>query len=139
VATLDQITFEDISLVKLVTTSPFAGGRTEEAITIVVGSDVVLDFSPATIIDGTYYVMVTASYEIGRESSAQVISRLFDPADGRLEIGICSVIKFGATLILEPITTINRTDPYADNTTRAGFMPAEAVNLLEAALQTVRK
>ena len=138
-ATLNQITTDDTSIAKLSTTSTYAGGRTEEAITIILGADVVLDFAPGTITNGTYFVMVTASYEIGLESTAQVISRKFDPPDGRLEIGVCSVTKFGATLLLDPITTINRTNPYADDTTRVGFMPPGSISFLSSALQTVQE
>ena len=138
-ATLEQITFDDISVAKVASTSSFAGNRTEEAITVVIESDISLDFSPGTITDGTYFVILTASYEVGQESSALVSSRKDDPADGRLEIGICAVTKFGGALTLEPITTTNRADPYADNTTRIGLMPAGAVDDLAGALQTVRE
>jgi len=138
-ATLQSITSEDISLAKVLTTSPYGGGRTEEAITVVLGTDASLDFSPVSITDGTYYVKLVVDYVIGQQTVAQIISIKDEPPDHRLSVGICKVTKFGAALTLETIAPENRTDPYADSVTRIGFMPADAISDLSAALTTVQE
>ena len=124
-ATIDQVSTEDVSVARVDTTSTLAGDRTEEATTVVVDSDVVLDFSPGTIPDGTYYVVVTASYEVGESSSVQVVTLLATPPGGRLQIGVCSVTKTSGTLVLEPINDpslpTNRHTPYAERSTRFGW------------------
>lgn len=135
-ATLDAITTDSVSVGKVDTTSTYAGGRTEEALTVIIASDIVLDFSPGTITDGTYYVLLRATYEIGQQTTAEVVSIKDSPPDGRLTTGLCKVTKFGGSLALEPIAPENRTDPYADVRTRNGFMPADSIQDLTAALTT---
>ena len=135
-AEIDNFTSDGVSLAKLNTTSQFAGNRTEEQLTVLITSEIELDFSPISVTDGTYYVNLTADYEIGVETTAQIISIKDTPPDGRFIIGICSVTKFGTSLTLEPVTIYNRSDPYADIRTRNGFMPADSILDLSQALTT---
>lgn len=138
-ATLDKFTSEDLSLAKVTTSSSLAGGRTEEALTVVIGEDVELDFSLPLITDGSYYVNLRASYEIGSDTSAEIYSIKDTPPDGSREVGICRVTKSGPDLTLDPIGPDNRSDPYADVNTRVGFMPGESIFDIGAALTTVQE
>lgn len=135
-AAVEQFTAESMSVAQLVTSSPLAGGRSEQAVTIVTEQSVSLDFSPGSYIDGVYHVMATAYYSAGEESFAQVITRMDPPPDGRFEVGICAVTKTGGVLLLNAITPEVRTTPYADLATRYGLTDAESLEDLSAAVQT---
>lgn len=138
-ATLDSFTSEDISLAVMSSTSTLAGGRTEETLTVVTSETQILDFSPGSVIDGIYHVMVTAGYEMGEETTAQVFSRLLVPADNKFEVNICTVTKSGGGLVFDPFTPTNRFTPYADGITRHGFTDPGAFEDLQAALLTVQE
>lgn len=138
-AELVSYTDDAISVAKLITTSRLSRGQTEEALTVIIGDEVNLDYSPTTITDGTYYVKLVASYEIGTNSSAEIISIKDAPPDHRFALGICKVTKSGVSLILEPFDTTNRSDPYADAVTRNGFMPGDSIADLAQALTTTNE
>ncbi|MGD9725486.1 MAG: hypothetical protein AB7L09_00365 [Nitrospira sp.] len=138
-ATVDGFTSEGVSVAVLSTTSTLAGDRTEETLTVVTPSEQELDFSPVSVIDGVYHIMVTAGYEMGTETTAQIISRLLVPADNRFEINVCTVTKTSGTLVLSTYTPFNRFTPYADGPTRHGFSDPGSIEDLQAALLTVQE
>lgn len=83
------------------------------------------------------YVVLKASYQVGVESSAQIVTQLAAP-NGRTEIGICRVDALGPMVIV--------TDPTVDSAARQipiaraaqpfGFMPGGSVEDLETAILT---
>lgn len=122
---------EGISFGRVVATNSLAPGRSEDMIDVITADDVDLDFTGFA--DGVYYVILTASFEVGQTTSAQILTRTTPPPDGATEVLVCQVTKVGVVLTVSATAPATRHEPFAFEGTRIGFMPGGSIEqLLEA-------
>jgi len=130
-ATLASFVEEDVSLARVVSSSPLAGGRSEHMIDVVTSDTVELDFTGFG--DGVYYVILTATYEVGQTTLGSIITRTTPPPSGPQEVLVCVATKVGVALTVAATTPATRHEPHAFEGARIGFMPGGSVeSLLEA-------
>lgn len=136
-ATVGAFTTEGISVARVVTSTPLVPGRSEDMVDIVTGDNVVLDFTGFA--DATYFVIATASYQVGQPTTAAIISRTAPPPDGVTEILVCKVTKNGASLTVDALAPTSRQEPFAFAGQRIGFMPGGSIESLLAAVATTKE
>jgi hypothetical protein len=132
-ATVELFVEEDISFGRVVSSSSLAGGRSEHMVDVFTTDTPTLDFTGFP--DGTYYVILTATYEIGATTVGSVITRTTPAPSGAQEVLICRVTKVGAALTLvESTSPATRHEPIAFEGQRIGFMPGGSMEALLAAI-----
>ena len=83
-ATLGSYVDEGVSLGRVVSSSPLSGGRSEHMVDVITTDTVSLDFTGFA--DGVYYVILTATYQIGATTAGSLLTRTFPPPSGAQEV-----------------------------------------------------
>jgi hypothetical protein len=103
-------------------------------IDVVTSGTVELDFTGFA--DGAYYVILTATYEVGQTTLGNIITRTLIPPSGPQEVLVCIATKAGVGLTVAATTPTSRHEPHAFEGTRIGFMPGGSAESLLAATAT---
>jgi hypothetical protein len=130
-ATLGQYVVEDISFARVVTNNPLVAGRSEDMVDVITGDPFDLDFTGFP--DGVYYVILTASYQVGQTTSATLITRTTPAPSGPTEVLVCITTKIGVALTVAAVAPASRHEPFAFEGTRIGYMPGGSYESLLAA------
>lgn len=136
-ATLGVFIDEGISTARIVAENPSAPGTSEDMLDIFTRTDATLDFTGFP--DGVYYVLVTATYQIGATSTAQIITRTTPEPDKAKEALICVVTKVGASLTIAAEAPATRDEPFAYDGQRIGFMPGGSIEAVLGAILTTQE
>lgn len=131
-AVVETFVEEDVSFGRVVSSSTLSAGRSEHMLDVFTTDTITLDFTGFT--DGTYYVILTASYQVGATTIASIITRTTPPPNGVQEVLICKVTKVGASITtIEATSPETRNEPVAFEGQRHGFMPGGSVERLLSA------
>lgn len=136
-AELTNIGSDLISFARVTSNTPTVTGRTEHMLDIVTTDTVAIDFTGFS--DGTYYVYVTGSYQVGSTTIATVQSRTTPPPNGLSEVLVCVVQKVSTTITVQASSPTTRQEPFAAAGQRIGFMPAGSIENLQAATLTTQE
>lgn len=128
---------EGISFGRVVSANALSPGRSEDMLDVLTTDSVVLDFTGFS--DGVYHVILTANYQVGQATSAQIITRTTPSANGAAEVLICQATKVGAALTIAATAPATRHEPFAFTGTRIGFMPGGSIEALLAATATTNE
>ena len=131
-AVVSQFVEEDVSLGRVVSSSPAAGGRSEHMLDVITTDPIALDFTGFA--DGVYYVILTATYAVGETTIGSVLTRTTPPPSGALEVLVCIATKVGASLTVAASAPTSRHEPLAFDGTRIGFMPGGSLESLTLAV-----
>jgi len=131
-ASVEHFGEEGVSLARVVSSSSLAAGRSEHMIDVITSDTVDLNFTGFA--DGVYYVILTASYEVGQTTIGNIVTRTTPPPTGPQEVLICVATKVGVGLTVSATTPLTRHDPHAFVGTRIGFMPGGSIESLQQAI-----
>jgi len=136
-ATVALFIEEDVSIGRVVSSSALSAGRSDRMLDVVTTDTTSLDFTGFS--DGTYYVILQASYEVGAATLGSIITRTTPEPSGAAEVLICVVTKVGAVLTVAATAPVTRHEPVAFDGTRIGFMPGGSITKLIAAAITTEE
>lgn len=128
---------EGISFGRVVSANALSPGRSEDMLDVLTTGDVALDFTGFP--DGVYHVILTANYQVGQATSAQILTRTTPSANGASEVLVCQATKIGASITIDATAPLTRHEPFAFTGTRIGFMPGGSIEALLAATATTNE